>query len=228
MSEFNPIILSLDLNIEDALTLTSMILQEQKDIEKKLIWGVKINTALLHDGAHLINILKKHDVRVMADPKLFDIPNTMHDSLKVLEMAGADITTVHASANYLPSEDLDASKIAGVTVLTSFDEELCKMIYNNSIENTILNLALLAEKNGYGYLVCAPTDLELLKSIKIKKICPGVRPLWASNKHDQKMVTTPQEALKNGATYVVIGRPIIEAENPLDALLRLNEDIENL
>jgi orotidine-5'-phosphate decarboxylase len=227
MLDYNPIILSLDdLSIEDALIFVEMIIREQKEIEKQLIWGVKINTLLIHDGAHLVGILKKHNIKVMADPKLFDISNTMYNSLKLLDMAGAEIVTVHASSNYKGNDGIDISRIAGVTVLTSFDEELCRIIYNNSIENTILNLALLAEKNNYGYIVCAPTDLELLKDVKLKKICPGVRPLWASNKHDQKRVTTPQEALKNGATYVVLGRPIIEAENPLDALLRLNEDLE--
>lgn len=221
----NRIILALDgMHIEDALSFLQEIHTERQEIEKDLIWGVKLNTLLLHDGVHLVNLLKQNGFRIFADPKLYDIPQTMTHSINLLDAAGADIITVHCSAMY-KSNEVDMSKIAGVTLLSSFNEDKCKYIYNNETEALLLHLSNTAAINDYGYIVCSPEDLNKLISIPTKKICPGIRPEWYSKKHDQKRVATPQEAIDNGAHLIVIGRPITKAKNKIDALLRLNEEL---
>lgn len=221
----NRIILALDgMQIEEALSFLQEIDTERKATDKELLWGIKLNTLLLHDGVHLVNLLKQNGLRVFADAKLYDIPQTVTHSLNLLDAGGSDIITVHCSAKYKP-DNVDASKIAGVTVLTSLNEDDCKNIYNSELNDVILHLATYADIFEYGYIVCSPQDLELLKELKIKKICPGVRPDWYKLKHDQQRVMTPQEAINKGVDLIVIGRPITKAENRIDALLRLNEDL---
>lgn len=221
----NRIILSLDGPMKYSLEVLEDVINEQEALGKELIWGVKLNSLLLHDGIHLIRLLKKQGIKVMADPKLFDISATMSNSAYILHHAGADIFTVHGMTGFSVDNKEVMSKMACVTILTSWSEDMCKQLFNRDLETMIRTMAQFAAAAGYGYLVCAPTDLEMLKDINIKKICPGVRPEWYGKEDDQKRTMAPYQARLEGAEYIVIGRPILGDKVPIDALLRLNEDM---
>lgn len=224
----NRIILSLDGPMEYSLNVLEDVLNEQDALGKQLIWGVKLNSLLLHDGIHLIRILKKQGVRVMADPKLFDISATMSNSSYILHHAGADIFTVHGLPGFSVKNKEVMSKMACVTILTSWSDEMCKQLFNKDIKTMIRTMAKFAETAGYGYIVCAPTDLEMLSDINIKKICPGVRPHWYGKEDEQERTMGPYQAVLDGAEYIVVGRPVLGDKVPIDALLRLNEDMNYL
>ena len=123
----NRIILSLDGPMKYSLDVLEDVVNEQEALGKQLIWGVKLNSLLLHDGIHLIRILKKAGIKVMADPKLFDIEATMSNSAHILHHAGADIFTVHGLTGFsVPNKEV-MSKMACVTILTSWTEEMCNV-----------------------------------------------------------------------------------------------------
>lgn len=221
----NRIILSLDGPMKYSLDVLEDVLNEQEVLGKSLIWGVKLNSLLLHDGIHLIRVLRQQGIRVMADPKLFDIASTMNNSSYILHNAGANIFTVHGITGFsVPNKDIMA-KMACVTVLTSWTDAMCKQLFNKDLKTMVRTMATFAETAGYGYLVCAPTDLDMLSDINIKKICPGVRPEWYNKDDDQERTMGPYQTLLEGAEYIVIGRPILGDKVPIDALLRLNEDM---
>ncbi len=213
----NKVILPLDgMDWDDAL---SMI-----ELTSDLVWGYKINDLLLKYGVQVIKEIKSKGHNVMADPKLFDIPNTMDNSIKELVSAGADIITVHAAADYYSKEY--ASYLAGVTILTSMQAESCEVIYGDSIRDTVMDLAHRANHKGYGYIVCSADELSMLKDIKITKIVPGIRPKHYNRRDDQVRVSTPRQAIEYGAGLLVIGRPITSAVNVRDAIKQINEEIE--
>jgi orotidine-5'-phosphate decarboxylase len=194
-----------------------------------LVWGFKVNDLLLKYGATIIYELKNYG-NVMADPKLFDIPNTIDNSIESLLTAGADIITVHCSANY--QSDKYSDSIAGITVLTSFDAEDCMDVYCKSVPETVRGLTRLAARSNYGYLVCSAKDLAYFKAgggpigiESIKKICPGIRPSWYTKKDDQKRIVTPARAIELGADLLVIGRPITHVEDYVDVIRKINSEI---
>ena len=218
------IIVSLDkLSKEYALKIA-------KDIQG-LVWGYKVNDLLLKYGAGIIYELKNFG-NVMADPKLFDIPNTITNGIETLLAAGADIITVHCSAKYVSKKH--ASSIAGISVLTSFDENDCSNIYWTNTKQTILRLTRIATSANYGYLVCSAADLAYFKAGggpvgigDIKKICPGIRPSWYATKDDQKRIVTPKRAIELGADLLVIGRPITHAKDYVGVVNQINTEINH-
>lgn len=193
---------------------------------EKIIWGFKVNDALVQYGVDIIELIKNEGFKVFADPKLFDIPNTITNSLTKLIGAGADIISVHCSADYRPKIE-DAEKIVGITVLTSMNEERCKKIYGASIEVVVNKFARLARVYEYGYCVCSSRDIPFLPVMhNTKIICPGIR--LEDGKDDQKRVMTPNEAINAGADLLVIGRPILKADDPIKVIHKINNMIKNL
>ena len=173
-------------------------------IAKKLsgkVWGFKVND-LLYDPSFKIKNLKKFG-RVFADVKLYDIPNTVANSVRQLSRQGVDIITVHASGGIemmrAAKQVARKSKIIAVTVLTSFKGEHGK---------EVLKLAKDARGAGVDGIVCSAHELKYLKNIKLLRIVPGIRPSWYGKKDDQRRSATPEEAIALGADYLVIGRPI--------------------
>jgi len=203
-----------------------------KDIEKELginsIHSFKLNDALIQFGLDIIRCIKLKGYKVMADPKLYDIPNTMNNSLNALIKAGADIITIHCSSAYIPQNQEQADRIAGVTVLTSMSEVTCKDIYNRSVQDTVNNFAANSVAFGYKYMVCSAQDLNSLDSDyknKFDFICPGIRPKWYLTEDDQSRVATPEFAIQKGAELLVIGRPILKAKDMFKAICETNDEI---
>jgi orotidine-5'-phosphate decarboxylase len=109
--------------------------------------------------------------------------------------------------------------LLAITVLTSMsDDDLKKdLLLNLTVSDYVEHLALMTKKSGFNGVVCSPIEIQNIKHKCGKDflaITPGIRPEWLLKKDDQKRVTTPLEAIKNGADFIVVGRPIIKAENP--------------
>jgi orotidine-5'-phosphate decarboxylase len=192
----------------DGMRYTEMI--RLADLLKDRVWGFKVNDALLDHGARIIRDLKTVGAaHVMADPKLFDIPNTVENGVRVLVENGADFITVHTIAG---KEVLQAAKkaagdkckILGVTVLTSDKME------NRDYE--VRKRAYIAQSAEIDGLVCAAGDLEKIKDIILFKVVPGIRPTGNVQGEDQVHVSSMIPPL---ADFVVVGRPISQASDPL-------------
>ena len=183
---------------------------------KGRVWGFKVND-LLFGNIEIIHKLRKFG-KVFADAKLYDIPNTVANSVARLSKAGADMITVHASGGVemMKSAKKNAiqSKIIAVTLLTSKE--------GNNKE--VARLTRDAIRAGVDGIVCSGHELSLVKQIfgskSLLKIVPGIRPVWYKKKDDQKRTITPEEAIKSGADYLVIGRPITNSADPVYALVR--------
>ena len=194
------------------------------------------------EGPAIVSYLKERGKKVFLDLKLQDIPNTVAHSLAVLTRLGADIMNVHAVGGpKMMAEGMKAigeaaeklgvpaPKLIAVTILTSMDEaQWAPLGYEKSIGEEVLALAALAKESGLNGVVASPREAE-----SIRKVCgsdfiivtPGVRPTWAAAK-DKSRIATPNMALENGATHLVVGRPITKAENKIDAVNRILKEME--
>lgn len=193
------------------------------EVLKGRVWGFKVNDLIFEDIS-IIKKLKKYG-RVFADVKLYDIPNTVANSVKRLNLHNADIITVHASGGIemMKAAKLNCgkSKIIAVTILTS--KEL-------KYKNEVLDLVKDVVKAKVHGIVCSGHELETVKHLPISKkmikVVPGIRPASYTLKDDQKRKMTAKEALAFGASLIVIGRPITSVkftrknykENILNAL----------
>jgi orotidine-5'-phosphate decarboxylase len=193
---------------------------------KGLVWGYKIRRSVLERGLTVIGEIKIYG-SVMLDFKLFDIPSAMTESLRLHLDAGADITTVHCTSGYRPeSEGLSRDHIAGVTILTSMNQDDYNRYYRRGSLLKMVERMAQDALSCYEYLVCSAQDLKLIQTLGIKKICPGIRPSWYLQDDDQERTATPAQAIKNGADLLVIGRPILQSEDLAGAVQRTNAEIE--
>lgn len=193
-------------------------------------------------GTPAVKWLKEKGKRVFLDLKLHDIPNTVASSLCPLMELGADIVNIHAaggfemmrraaekSREYAASLGISRPKLIAVTVLTSVDEtEWKKSGETMSIAEAVLRRALLAKEAGLDGVVSSPKEAAQIKNAcggDFLIVTPGVRPAGAAA-NDQSRVASPGDALKNGATHIVVGRPIRGAANPRDVALEIIKEME--
>ena len=168
-------------------------------------------------------------VDVFLDLKFHDIPSTVKKTARQSVRFGANMFTIHTLGGFEMMKGVseavkdEAEKLSypkplvlGVTVLTSHDKKSLEQIgLNTSTQDTVMNLATLAEKANVDGLVCSGVEVEALRKElgdRFTLVVPGIRAGTAN--HDQKRVTTPEEAVSKGADYLVIGRAITEAKNP--------------
>lgn len=198
------------------VALDGMDMADSLSLAKKLaghVWGFKVNDLLVREGNVVVEVLKNFG-NVFADPKFFDIPNTVANGVKAL--AKADFITVHALAG---AEVLKAAKkacknntkILAVTVLTSDNQE--NRVYE------VRKRAYVAQNAGVDGIICAAADLEDLKDIPLLKVVPGIRPAGAVKNEDQVHISSTIPLL---ADYVVLGRALTQAEDPIAVLSSLN------
>jgi len=201
---------------------------QARDIMRRtegLVWGYKIRRSVLDRGLTVIPDIKRHG-RVMLDFKLYDIPSAMTESLTLHLTADADITTVHCTSGYDPAaHGLTKDHIAGVTILTSMGREDFKRYYRGESPQQMVAQMAAEAVSRYAYLVCSATDLESIQALDIKKICPGIRPSWYQEDDDQHRTGTPAAAIRQGADLLVIGRPLLGADDIVGALERTNAEI---
>jgi len=195
---------------------------------------VKIGMELFYaEGPDVVREIKKRGHKIFLDLKLHDIPNTVKRAMAVLTKLDADIVNVHAAggtemmkraAEGLIREDGSRPLIIAITQLTSTDDETLRrdILIDRPMEEVVGSYALTAKNAGLDGVVCSP-----LEAAKVHGACgkdfltvtPGVR-FDGGEKGDQKRVTTPEKARELGSDYIVMGRPITAAEDPVKAYER--------
>ena len=184
-------------------------------------------------GPAIVQAVAATGAKIFLDLKLHDIPNTVAKAVAAAGELGVQMLTVHlAGGTSMLKAAVEARpphlSLLGVTVLTSATEEtLNETGLDSKISEQVVRLADLGRSSGINGLITSPHEVRLLRERfgqEMTLITPGVRPAWAAA-DDQKRFTTPAEALKSGADYLVVGRPITAAEDPRDAVERLLGEI---
>lgn len=230
------IILALDVeHFEDA----RRIVMEFKDHVGMFKVGKQLFT---HCGPKIVDFITMKNSKVFLDLKYHDIPNTVSKAVIEAARLGVDMLNVHASGGLAMMKEaktalhiavkklqLQHPKIIGVTVLTSIDDnELKHMGIDIPVSRLTKNLALLAKEAGLDGVVAAGSDIEMIRELcgnEFIIVTPGVR--IGEKKDDQKRVITPREAILKGATYIVLGRAIMDSENPKALLEKTCEDLKD-
>ena len=199
---------------------------------------VKIGMELFYaEGPEIVREIKKRGHKIFLDLKLHDIPNTVMNAMKVLSGLDVDMVNVHAAGTIammeaaikgLTREDGTRPLLIAVTQLTSTDEErMQKELYiNKSLEETVMHYAKNAADAGLDGVVCSP-----LEAGKVHGVCgngfvtvtPGIR-FADGEAGDQVRITTPAKAKEIGSDYIVVGRPITQADDPVAAYERCVEE----
>lgn len=204
----------------------------------KLEW-VKIGLQMyLKYGANFVREVSGMGFKVFLDLKLFDIPNTVASAVESVSALPVSMLTIHASggremmrrAVESAAERNPELLILGVTVITSFDaDSLAETGVELEPEWQVEKLAKLAVDSGLKGLVCSPLEIESLRSILPEDtvlVTPGIRPS-GSSADEQKRIMTPADAARAGSDFIVVGRPILKAENPAFAVSKILEEIAN-
>lgn len=207
-----------------------------RPLKGRLQW-VKIGLQLfLREGPTILDVVADDGFNVFLDLKLHDIPNTVASAIKALAGHRVGLLTLHASggeemlrrASEAAKEALPEARTLGVTVLTSMDAAgLSKIGVEAEPEAQVQRLAKLATHAGVDGLVCSPLELTGLRrelGPAPLLVTPGIRPADA-DKGDQKRVMTPTEARAGGASFIVVGRPILQAPDPLAAVASLLDEL---
>jgi orotidine-5'-phosphate decarboxylase len=194
-------------------------------------------------GPDIVRKITQQGGRVFLDLKFHDIPNTVAKASAEAVKLGASIFNVHALGGFdMMKAAAEAAKetaerngvalpvLLAVTVLTSMDERGLKrdLKITRSLPRTVCHLARLAQRAGLHGVVASPQEIKLLRRGmrgRFVIITPGVRPSWAS-KDDQKRTMTPGQAIVAGADFLVVGRPVLRADDPTKAVQRILAEIE--
>ena len=176
-------------------------------------------------GPDAVRYLKSQGKQVFLDLKLHDIPNTVASAVEPLSEIGLWALTIHTSGGYemmsrsvaMRNKTGSNMNLFGITVLTSLGGELWSDVHPGSdLQSSLIARAETAERAGLDGIVCSPLDLSLLKGKagKLARVVPGIRRMRTSAE-DQTRVATAKEAAAAGASFIVVGRPILEAEDPI-------------
>ena len=214
----NPVYLALDLPQLDA---ARALAEKVKAHVGGLKLGLEFFCAHGHHGVHEIAHV---GLPIFLDLKLHDIPNTVAGAMQAIHVLEPAIVTVHASGGRAMMEDAKAAaaegcKVVGVTMLTSLDErDLTRTGVAGSAHDQVLRLAELAQLSGLDGIVCSGHEVgEVRKAWKDGFfVVPGLR-LNGNSIGDQKRVVTPRQARDDGASVLVVGRPVSRAEDPVAA-----------
>jgi len=185
-------------------------------------------------GTEFARELKRIGKNVFLDYKLHDIGATVEKAVRSITATGADLLTVHATPDAMAAamrgRGDSALKILAVTVLTSLDDAaLHDMGYFMRVEELVMHRVKQAVAAGVDGVISSPLEAQKIREIVPKNfliITPGVR-LPGGDKGDQKRIATPRDALKNGASHIVVGRPITQAADPKAVALEILASIGN-
>lgn len=225
--DYNPIIVPLDVPTRDeALKLTESLTGS--------VGAFKIGKELfVSEGPDIVREIRAAGASVFLDLKFHDIPNTVAHAVRASTRLDVQMLTIHtsggrdmmaaaqsAAADEASGLGRDLPLMLGVTVLTSMDAtDMNEVGVSGDVAGQVERLGKLAAAANLRGLVCSPLEIELLRGVlprEVKLVTPGIRPEWAQSQ-DQKRVMTPPQAMAAGADWLVIGRPITQAENPRDA-----------
>lgn len=230
------IIVALDCDREEALKLADQLAGHAS-------W-VKVGMTLFYaEGPSIVRDMKDRGFKVFLDLKFHDIPHQVRGAAASATRCGADMITMHAlgGAQMMQAAKEGAERVAeeagtdvpallGITVLTSMNEDtLAATGVVRSVPDQVVSLALQASQAGLSGVVASPQEANMLRDALGKDafiVTPGVRPA-GSAKGDQSRVATPAQAFKNGASHLVIGRPITQAVHPDKAFEDIVDQIED-
>ena len=227
----NKVIIALDYEKEaDALALVDQL--DPQNCRLKV--GKEMFTTL---GTNFVKQLHSRHFDVFLDLKFHDIPNTVARAVRSAADLGVWMVDLHASGGLRMMEEAkkilepygkDAPLLIGVTVLTSMEDlDLLQIGINASPMEQVIRLAHLTQRAGLDGVVCSPQEVEILRrncGENFLLVTPGIRPIGADY-GDQRRVMTPAAAIRSGSDYLVIGRPITQAENPAEVLKAINASI---
>lgn len=214
----NPLYVAIDTPyLDDALDLIKKV--------KAHVGGVKLGLEFFcANGHHGVHEVQKLGTPIFLDLKLHDIPNTVAKAMQAINTLEPAIVTIHAAGGRAMMEDAKAAagahtKVVAVTVLTSLDDhDLTRVGVSDTPDAQVARLAALAQEAGLDGIVCSGHEVKAVR--KNWKdgffVVPGLRPAGAAL-GDQKRAVTPRQARDDGASVLVIGRPITKAEDPDEA-----------
>jgi len=235
MSPADRIIVPLDVPTEQA----AIALLDR--LPQVTFWKVGLEL-FVSTGPSILTVLKARQKKIFLDLKLHDIPNTVAGASRAAARHGVDLLTLHATAGKEALKAAQSAAIEGaaesgnpvpkllaITVLTSLNARDLAFDLKIPLElpEYALHMALLAKENALAGAVCSPQEVAQLRQScgdAFLLVCPGVRP-DGSAAGDQRRTVTPAAALKAGADYLVIGRPITAAADPAAAFERICEEI---
>ena len=194
---------------------------------------VKIGSVVFNAlGKSFLKHASSQGFKIFLDLKLHDIPNTVYETITGFNDCKIDMLTVHLSGGekmlrkaMLAGKSIN-TKVIGVSMLTSLEEEDSLTLFGNTVEDQIKNLFKIAVKVNIDGIVCSPHELEIANTMLGShsiKITPGIRDIKVED--DQARTMSAKEAIEKGSTYLVIGRPITQAENISQALQNFNNSI---
>lgn len=230
------IMVALDCRSDEALRMASQL-------EGHARW-MKVGITLIYDeGPALVMALKRRGFRVFVDAKFHDIPHQVRGAVKSAALSGADLITVHGcgSAKMMRAcrEGAEEAKqvtgyrpkLAAITVLTSMDQHEIGLVgVTRPISEQAAALARLAIENGIDGVVCSPQEARAMREElgpNALVVTPGVRPVGAAL-GDQSRVATPAEAIQQGASHIVVGRPILQADDPVAAFESIVDELSGV
>tara|TARA_B100000941_G_C28481588_1_gene542490 strand:- start:799 stop:1485 length:687 start_codon:yes stop_codon:yes gene_type:complete len=194
---------------------------------------IKIGSVVFNSiGKSLLHEVFQRGFKIFLDLKFHDIPNTVHETILGFHDCNIDMLTVHLSGGEemlkkaILAAQIIKTQVIGVSILTSLDESDSLTLFNNSLNDQIVNLFKLAKKTKIDGIVCSPHELEIANTIlgtHSIKITPGIRDIKVGD--DQERTMSAKEAIEKGSTYLVIGRPITQADDIANALQYFNDTI---
>ena len=199
---------------------------------------LKIGMELFYsEGPDIVREIKNRGHKIFLDLKLHDIPNTVEKGMRSLSNLGVDMTNVHAAGTKdmmaaglkgLTKEDGTRPFLIAVTQLTSTSQERMEneLLIKEPIEDVVMHYAQNTKEAGLDGVVCSPLEVQAVKAKCGKDfitVTPGIR-FAAKDAGDQVRITTPAKAKELGSDYIVVGRPITQAENPVEAYRKCVED----
>ena len=185
-------------------------------INNKLIIGYKFGLEFLNSKNGRNYLKKLKNKIIFGDYKISDIPNTCASTIRAIKDLKFNYITIHINSGYEALKEAKKAagrvKLIGVTILTSLDNKAVKEIgFNKNVKELVLHQAKLATKAKLDAIVCSAQEVKIVKKVFKKEIItPGIR--LNSKRDDQKRVLTPNEAYKNGADWLVIGRDITKGK----------------
>ena len=214
----NPVYLALDVpRLRDGVDLAKKV--------KAHVGGIKLGLEFFcAHGAHGVHMIGQLGLPIFLDLKLYDIPNTVAGAMHAIHALEPAIVTIHASGGRAMMEDAKAAagehtKVVGVTMLTSMDDrDLQRTGVDGTAHDQVMRLAELAKDSGLDGIVCSGHEVKAVHEQWRDGyfVVPGLRPA-GSAVGDQKRVVTPRQARDDGASVLVIGRPISRADDPAEA-----------
>lgn len=225
-----PVVVALDFAQESALY---NLVDQLDPTQCRLKVGKELFTRF---GPQVVKSLQERGFDVFLDLKFHDIPNTVAKAVAAAADLGVWMVNVHAlggaammeqAKKQLESFGNDAPLLIAVTILTSTNDETLSQLHLPPVKQMVPELALMAKNSGLDGVVCSAQEAAMIKQHcgnGFATVTPGIRP-EGSAQDDQYRILTPEQAVQQGADYLVIGRPITQHESPLEQLQQINQSL---